>query len=54
MPNAQDHINAAKKRPSDRSVADQALVDGGRGRQDVRNTAFEAERLERIYGRKKS
>lgn len=51
MPTKDEYLNAAKKSPSDRSPAEQALVDRGSNMQDVRNADFAARRHERTYGR---
>lgn len=50
MANKDEYLNAAKKRPSQRSSAEQRLVDSGRNMQDVRNADHEAHRQERIHG----
>ena len=53
MATEQEYLNAAKKTPSSRSTADQALVDKGirAGMQSVKNADFNARRHERVYGR---
>lgn len=54
MANKSDHENAAKKTPSNRTVAEQALVDEGVriGIGDTRNIDVAAKRHESIYGKK--
>lgn len=51
MATKDEYVNAAKKAPSKRTVAEQALVDRGKNMQEVRNADFTAQRQERIGGR---
>lgn len=50
LPNMDEYLNAAKKLPSARSAAEQALVDRGSNMQEVRNADFQAHREERVNG----
>lgn len=51
MPTRDEHINAAKKKPSERTAHEQHLVDSGSNIQAVRNADFEARRQERAFGK---
>lgn len=51
MPGKQEMVNAAKIKPSDRTPAEQSLVEQGKDILEVKNTDHEAARLERIHGR---
>lgn len=50
MPNKDEYESAARKPPSARTPAEQALVARGSNIQSVRNLDEEARRQERIYG----
>lgn len=50
MPNTEDYVNAAKKAPSKRSTAEQALVDKGKNLQSVRNADFKARQEAKRHG----
>lgn len=52
MATKDQYLNAAKKIPSARTTAEQALVDQGSNMQDVRNADFAARRHEKIHGKK--
>ncbi len=47
MATKEQYVNAAKKAPSARSAAEQALVDRGSNMQEVRNANFDAEQAEK-------
>jgi hypothetical protein len=46
----EEYLNAAKKRPSARTTAEQRLVDDGSNMQAVRNADFAAKQEEQVYG----
>lgn len=50
MPGMQEMRDAAKKKPSQRSVYEQGLVDQGKGIQEIRNLDHEARRQQRAFG----
>lgn len=52
MTNKSDYLNAAKKTPSQRSAAEQHLVDNAykHGMTDIKNADYESKRHARIYG----
>jgi hypothetical protein len=50
MATEQQARDLAKKKPADRTPAEQAIVDQHRGSQAVRNLDHEAKRQQRIHG----
>lgn len=46
-----EYLNAAKKKPSNRTIHEQGLVDKGSNMQEVKNADYEAKRQEKIYGK---
>jgi len=46
----QQALDAAKKKPADRSPEEQGHIDANKGDQAVRNVDFEAKRQQRAYG----
>jgi hypothetical protein len=50
MVNLQDAKNAANKRPSQRSAAEQRIVDNNMGNQAVRNADHAAKQEQKTYG----
>lgn len=44
----QEMLDAAKKQPRHRTVAEQAAVDAGKGIQAVRNADFAAQQAQRV------
>lgn len=51
MPGKDEMLNAAKIKPSKRTITEQGLVDAGSDDQAVRNADHEARRQERVYGK---
>jgi hypothetical protein len=51
MAGKQEYLDAANKKPANRSSYEQGLVDKGSNMQDVRNADAEAQRQQRIYGK---
>jgi hypothetical protein len=51
MAGKQEYLDAANKKPANRSAYEQGLVDKGSNMQDVKNADFEAKRQQQIYGK---
>lgn len=50
MSGRQEKLDAANKKPANRTAYEQGLVDDGADDQGVKNADFEAKRQQRIHG----